>query len=348
MASNLPCRRPVPRRAAQREAGGGRARWAASGPLLLLFGTLVACGGRRGDAEPDLSKVQSSYLPAGSGAAPTAAASATVVTQEPFALVGTAATATVTFDVAGTEQSVAIPLDQAAIRAGDLRTLAFVIGHVKLQTKAVRDGAGATAGFAERVLSSLLKDPTGGIPQIFLESQSVGDVSGVLDQPGATATGTWIGVLQVGDRQVDVDAGIRVTRTDADHVAVDSDKPVMFELSALGLDGARLGVGPSVRVTLHVELTRAQGELPTFVRTPVTLQRMGEMRQRMDDEINDFEKTRERLRAEGLSEAAINALSEEDYERMRARARETYEKWKSKNEVVVPPPEVPRQGAAPR
>jgi hypothetical protein len=256
-------------------------------------------------------------------------------------MIGTAATATVTFDLAGSRPSVTIPLDQAAIRAGDLRTLAFVIGHVKLQTKALADGPGATPGFAERVLTSMVKDATGGVPQIFLESQNIGEITGVLDQPGATASGTWIGVLQVGDRQVDVDAGVRVTRTDADHVTVDTAAPVELELAALGLDGGRVGVGPKVSVALHVELARAQGELPTFIRTPVTLQRMGEMRQRMDDEVNDFEKTRARLRAEGMSEAAINALSEEDYEKMRARARETYEKWKAKNEIVPPPPETP-------
>jgi hypothetical protein len=256
-------------------------------------------------------------------------------------MVGTAATATVTFDVGGARPSVVLPLDQAAIRAGDLRTLAFVIGHVKLQTKALADGPGATPGFAERALASLLKDPTGGIPQIFLESHNVGEITGVLDQPGATASGTWIGVLQVGDRQVDVDAALRVTRADQDHVVVETAAPVEFELAELGLDGGRIGAGPKVAVTLRVELARAQGELPTFIRTPVTLQRMGEMRQRMDDEVNDFEKTRARLRAEGMSEAAINALSEEDYEKMRARARETYEKWKTKNEIVLPPPETP-------
>lgn len=295
--------------------------WSRRAALILTL-----AGGRWGSREEAPARAEPHNIYDENSGPDLSGYEATTAPREPMAYLGKGLDLQVTSTIGGAAVVHHLQLEQAGIRIGDVPSLDHPLGTVKIDPLTLTtDG---NADWAKVILDRSLRDSEGSPIQIFLEVHSVGDMNGRLDPGGSTATGTVLGRLQVGDRQVDVDFKARFRRPDADHLTVETAEPWTIDLHDLSWDrqlgvlAARLGaaVEPTIAVALRLDLERFDGPLPTFVRTPVTIQTMEEVRDRIDEEYDDFDILKYRLAQQGESDQMIKRLTPEAFARMQAAA----------------------------
>ena len=231
----------------------------------------------------------------------------------------------VTAQVDGDAFVVRIPADLAAFRTANVHTLDYPIGYVRFDPLALDAGdPGWNAGLVDAGFRRL-----GSPIQLFYDSRSVGDLVGRLASDGAEATGTILGEIHVDDRQIEValparfqrKAGAGVTVT-VENASLDL-REVAYQ-SRLAAVAAAIGakqVDPVVRLDVTLELARFEDDtkpLPTFVRTPVTVNTVGEVVSRFKEEAaaNPVERMRTRMAAAGMPEGMYADLDDEQLQKL--------------------------------
>jgi hypothetical protein len=269
--------------------------------------------------------------------------------KELMLLVGSRLELAVQVEVGGVTENCRFPLDQAGFQIGDVPTLTHPIGHIKVDTLGF---ACQNEALGKKLLDGWLRDKESAPIQVFFEISSVGHLQTKLTPGSAPVTAKVLGRIQVDSHQEDVDVLARFTRPDADHLVIDTVAPVEVGLDAFARDSqllatvARVGqpIAPRVRFFMHLELERATTGLPTFVRTGVMVQTMEQIRQKIDDQNDDYDVMRARMRNQGVSEEALKGISRE----MFMKAQEIQRRFKANGgTIVLPPPEELPDGAVP-
>lgn len=250
----------------------------------------------------------------------------TAAPKEPMALVGKGLDLQLRATVGGQPVTLKMPLELAAIRIGDVPTLSFPLGNVKVDPIAL--SVVEQPGWARVIADRAFRDTEGSPVQVFFEVHSVGQMKGNLSGPGTTATGVVLGRLQIGDRQQEIDFPAIFRRVDANNLTVETSGPVKLDLLEFNWQDrlSRLGsklkaaVASQVEITLRLDLERTEGPLPTFVHTPVTVQTMEAVRERIDAEYDDYDILRHRMQQGGGAEGLLDRISPEDFARMQAAA----------------------------
>jgi hypothetical protein len=279
--------------------------------VLLAVGT--ACGGGEDAPEgaaPAEEAPKGQFLPK---EVTTTAMEAATQLREPGKFVAEAGEFTVEVPVDRDTWKLALGLDVVALRLGDVPTLDYPIGFVKLDPLSL-DGGDPTR---DRTIVDVLLRNQGSPIQIFFDVHSVGEMKGRLPATGGSATGRVLGTLQIDDRQHDVDVIAHFERKDEEHLVLQIE-PFDLPLDEMGLTPrlqalakvlGKKHVGSTARVHGSVGLIAFHGtQLPTFARTPVTINRVEEFRQRLDDEIDDAEATRQKLLRTGTSGVVADSL----------------------------------------
>lgn len=216
---------------------------------------------------------------------------------------------TVTFDV-----------ELAAFQIGDVPTLAHPIGFVKLNPLSLK---GSDPSWEKAVLDTVFRR-FGSPVQLTYESHSVADMQGRLTGVGTHASGKAVGNLQVDDRQLDVTLNVSVDRLTETTLTLRL-LPSELDVSTLALDAyldplARQLGGPISRKGIlsgTVELKRFDGDLlPSFVRTPVTVQSVAEVVRKIDAEHSDIEAARATLANAGVPEDVAATVTQKNMEQM--------------------------------
>lgn len=242
--------------------------------------------------------------------------------KEPARLSTRTGSLTATWTLGGQAVRFVAPIDQVSFRIGDLPTLDYPIGHVKV------DGQRVTSPdrpeWAQPLMDTLLSDY--GTPvQVFFDVSSVTDMVGVLDEPGAEAAGLVLGGLQVNDRKLETTLGAQFTRTDSG-VTIEIPR---FEVALADLVltekaqefAQKIQVGdPGSQVVIEgtLEVPWFAGQtLPSFMRVPVTVQRAREIEEKIGAMVPDHVAARRRLSAYGLPDKFLDRLNltEESYQK---------------------------------
>ncbi len=222
------------------------------------------------------------------------------------------------------------PVDQVSFRIGDVPTLEFPIGHVKVKPDGLAspDKPDWAAPFRELVLTSY------GTPvQVFFDVSSVTDVVGRLEGPGSEAAGIVLGGLQVNDRKLETTFGAQFLRTERGiTVTVTGFEAAVADLAleeSVAAFARKVGAGTpgatfSIAGTLEVPWFTGD-VMPSFVRFPVTVQRAREIEIMIDQDVPDTVAAKRRLAAIGIPDALLNRLdnlTEESYQKAEAYMRD--------------------------
>lgn len=292
-------------------------------PILMV---ISACGGsnsaRRAaseDAEPEKPWVRA--------ATTGAALQAGTYTAEPMRFVAQSGVFTLEVEMAGKPmQAFTIQPEQVAMRLGDVATLDHPVGHVKFDALSL---SGQDEGIAEAITDRVLRN-LGAPVQLIFDVHSIGDMQGRLVGEGGTAKGKVLGTLQIDARQEHLTLEVLFERR-ANNVLAAEVTPFTLDLQPYALHthldalakaiGVR-SVAPQVRISGSLELVEfiSDGPLPTFVRTPITVNTVDEIRARLDEEVDDFEAQKAALRRQGMSERDVNGMTREAFEAQRALA----------------------------
>lgn len=221
----------------------------------------------------------------------------------------------------GTRRTFGFDVELAAIRVADVPTLEYPAGWVRLDTLSL---TGEPAGWIKPITSGLLRS-LGAPIQLVFDVQSIGAFTGRLREPGARIEAQILGRLQIGDRALDVSFPGVVTRPDADRLEVTIGAfDVPLDEVALGDAVDQLEkalrvrrIDHTVSVSGRVALTRlADGALPSFVRTPLTIQSVDEVRAKLDAAVDRSDVQRIRLERTGYEEDALRYVPEDALRRL--------------------------------
>lgn len=269
--------------------------------------------------------------------------------KELMLLAGTRLELAVQVEVGGVTENCRFPMDQAGFQIGDVPTLAYPIGHIKVNTLGF---ACQNEALGKKLLDGWLRDKESAPIQVFFEVNSIGRLQTRLTPGSAPVTSKVLGRIQVDSHQQDVEVLARFTRPDADHLVIDTVAPVEVGLDAFARDSqllatvAKVGqpISPKIKFFMHLELEKATTGLPTFVRTGVMVQTMEQIRQKIDDQNDDYDVMRARMLNQGVSEESLRGVSRE----MFMKAQEIQRRFKANGgTIVLPPPEELSEGAVP-
>lgn len=224
--------------------------------------------------------------------------------------------------VAGKPVTLTFDVELASFQIGDVPTLDHPIGFVKLGTLSLKS---TNSAWDALIIDNVLRR-SGSPIQLTFESHSIADMQGRLTGLGTHATGRAIGNLQVDDRQLDTTLNVAVDRLTETTLSVRL-LPSEIDLSTLALEdyltatGKLLGGAISRKGMLSgtLELKKFEGtSMPTFARTPVTVQSVAEVVKKIDAEHSDLEAAHIKLLRAGVSPEMVNELSDENLEQMEA------------------------------
>lgn len=284
---------------------------------------LAACGTSTVEApkkEPTANVFLPAEEPAPSGALPPTA-------PEPIGLVYDSGAVRVTVVVGAEETHHEVGVELAALRLADVATLQYPIGYLKLnvtQWKSVEHPEWGTL-----FVDNWLRDevgPKGPPVQAFVDLSTIGQPTGRVKVGGPPVEADVLGSIQVGDRRQDVEIPVRFTRPDEDHLVMEVARPVHVQLAGFARDkftaalGAALGAAVGGEVKLEGRLVFKQFEgvaLPNFVRTPVTVATVSEVRERLDRAVDHFDIAQQRAQASGIDPALQEKVSREGLEKMK-------------------------------
>lgn len=285
----------------------------------LLVG-LVACGGGSGaDADGGGAVVK----PWVKTAQTADALNEANLARESMRFVTDGGSVTMTFAVDRRPVVATMGVEQVALRIGDVPTLDLPLGYVKLDTMTFSSGDELRDKFVQALA---LRDLGAPIHVVF-DPSSVGGVVGRLTEPGSEARGEVVGTLQIGTRQEAIGLPARFTRTTPEKLTIDLGP---FDLNlgdfamepALDAVAAAIGarhIAREVTIAGRIQLVAFLddgAQLPGFVRTPVTVETVTEIKERLDRDVDDVDALKMRLRAAGLSDAALKGITTESLEKM--------------------------------
>ncbi len=279
-----------------------------------IFAGMIGCGSL-GRGEPDAEPVQKPWVKSVTAADPRLAA---VEARETQRFVASSGAVDVAFELGRRKLVGHMLVEKSALKVGDVPTLEHVIGYVKFDTTTFTTGDEIT----DKVLQSLVLRDLGAPVHIVFDANSVGSMVGRLSGDGSTATGEILGTLQFDTRQFAVDLPARFRRVDAAHIEVqmgpfDLDLKEyavdrQFNAAAVALGERTIGTTVTVSGTLSLEaFTDENAPMPGFVRTPLTVNTVDELRAIIDRDVDNGEATRMQLLAAGLPEGVIGGMSAE-------------------------------------
>lgn len=222
--------------------------------------------------------------------------------------------------IAGKPVTLTFDVELAAFQVADVPTLEHPIGFVKLGALSLKSSNSAW----DKILVDTVFRRSGSPIQLTFESHSVGDMQGRLTGLGTHASGRAIGNIQVDDRQLDLTLNVTVDRLTDTTLTVHV-LPSEVDVSTLGLDsylttaGQALGGAISRKGMLSgtVELKKFDGgQMPTFARTPVTVQSVSEVVQKLDAEHTDLEAAKLRMVRAGVDQEMVEGLKDEQLDVM--------------------------------
>lgn len=279
-----------------------------------IFAGMIGCGSL-GRGEPDAEPVQKPWVKSVTAADPRLAA---VEARETQRFVASSGAVDVAFELGRRKLVGHMLVEKSALKVGDVPTLEHVIGYVKFDTTTFTTGDEVT----DKVLQSLVLRDLGAPIHIVFDANSVGSMVGRLSGDGATATGEILGTLQFDTRQFAVELPARFRRTDAAHIDVQMG-PFDLDLTQYAIDrqlnaaavalGERtMGLTVTVSGMLSLEaFTDENAPMPGFVRTPLTVNTVDELRAILDRDIDNGEAMRMHLLAAGLPESVIGGMTAE-------------------------------------
>lgn len=225
-----------------------------------------------------------------------------------------------TTTIAGKPITLTFDVELAAFQVADVPTLDHPIGFVKLGALSLKSSNPAW----DKTLLDTIFRRDGSPIQLTFESHSVGDMQGRLTGLGTHASGRAVGNIQVDDRQLDLTLNVTVDRL-TDTTLTIHVLPSDVDVSTLGLGsylttaGKALGGAISTKGLLSgtLELKKFDGgQMPTFARTPVTVQTVSEVVQKLDAEHSDLEAAKLRLVRGGVDQEMVEGLKEDQLDVM--------------------------------
>jgi len=235
-----------------------------------------------------------------------------------------------TFTFGGKSVRMTAPVEQISMRLGDVPSLEYPIGHVKLDATQV--GIEAHPDWVEPFEKTVLTSY--GTPiQIFFDVASVTDMVGSLDGPGSEAAGIVLGGIQANDTKLETTIPAAFTRTEAG-LDIDIQR---FEVRAADLRlaeplatfASKVGAGKpgdTFAISGQLSLPYFTGAtLPTFVRVPVTISRARDIEIMVDESVGELDAAKRRLQAHGFDAAWFKKrnLDDETLERNRKYAEKS-------------------------
>ena len=199
-----------------------------------------------------------------------------------------------------------IALEMSGVRIGDVPTLEYPVGFVRFDPLSVTSQEGWDKLLIDSVFRRL-----GSPVQIVFDLSSVGEMQGRLVGAQSQAKGQVLGTIQFDDRRTDVVFDAVFSRTELGVIEVEA---VPFKINIedfkmdLFLDSFKRKAGirkidPMVEVEGSLTLKEFTGEqLPSFIRTPVVVMTVDEMRQKIDDEVDNAEARYDAAWRQGIEE----------------------------------------------
>lgn len=235
--------------------------------------------------------------------------------------------------VGGKPFTATFTVELAAFQVADVPTMEHPIGFVKLDTLSLKSSNPAW----DKVLVDSIFRRSGSPIQLTFESHSIADMQGRLTGLGTHATGRSIGNIQVDDRQLDVVLNVALDRLTETTLSVQI-LPSEIDVSTLALGpflataGKSIGGAISTKGMLSgtLELKKFDGNaMPTFARTPVTVQSVAEVVRKIDAEHTDLEAAKLRMVKAGIDEQMVEGLTDENLQQMEA-IRKKYDREAAK------------------
>lgn len=288
-------------------------------PFAVILALAVACGG---DAPTTTADDAAAAAPAENADKPwvkpefsAEAMQAAASTRESMRFVADGGEFIVTTLIDGKPVRWSLGLDKVAMRIADVPTLEYPIGYVKVDPLTLELDDGGKATWPKVAIDTVFRR-LGAPVQVFFDVQSVTELEGRLIPPDGAAKGTMIGVLQVADRQHDVSMPIKMAR---DEGTIEVELPAFALTTAdIGFDddlaklASKLGVRIGDQITIEggVKLVSFDGEaLPTFVRTPVTVNTVDSIREKLEAEVTSEDRVRHHMEAQGVDPRALERMT---------------------------------------
>lgn len=263
---------------------------------------------------------------------PAAAGAATSNAPEPIGLVYESGSVRVTITVGAEETHHEVGVELAVLRLADVATLQYPTGYLKLDV--LRWTSMEHPEWGPQVVNHWLRDevgPKGPPVQAFFDLSTIGQPTGRITVAGAPVEADLVGSIQVDDRRQDIELPVRFTRPDEDHLVMELTRPVRVDLTSFArgeftaaLAGA-LGaaVNPEVKLEGKVVFKQFEGvALPNFVRTPVTVATVAEVRERLDRAVDHYDIAQQRAEASGIDPTLQEKVSMEGLEKMQQGLRD--------------------------
>ncbi|MCB9681879.1 MAG: hypothetical protein H6733_10440 [Alphaproteobacteria bacterium] len=214
-------------------------------------------------------------------------------------------------------------LDLVAVNIGDIQTLAFPKGYVKFDPLSLQSDLGGQNKLAITTLFRRQGSPI----QIFFQIDSFTELQGRLAEAGSTVKAHALGMIQVDDKERPTDFDVLIERPTLDTLTVEvpgfdvplQDLGLTDPIATLWTALGRKDVPTVAHISGSVALTAFTGEqLPTFVRTPVTVATVSEIVEKIDREVDDYEAEVARMRASGVPEEVIKHFDRTTFEAQNA------------------------------
>lgn len=288
----------------------------------LLGCGLVACGGRTSASTPEPPPANV-FLPPDPVAADPGS-----VPAEPMGFAAFEGILGVGVTVGGRTTRHTVGVEQASLRFGDVRTLQYPIGHIKVDPTTWQSLD--EPSWSASIVDLWFKDVHGAPVQVFFDFGSFTEVTEGLTPGGPPRDTVVLGSVQIDSRKQDFDARVRVSRPEAErlHLQIIGEAPL--DLSGFARDAASAALGKALggaiggRVTLSGELDLPRWRelaMPSFVRTAVTMATVQEVREAVKDEVDRFEMSREGAEAAGMDEHILDMADRDAFNRMERQLR---------------------------
>ncbi|MCB9664242.1 MAG: hypothetical protein H6732_09025 [Alphaproteobacteria bacterium] len=317
---------------------------------LCLLVALSACGGGEAEApaEPEAPRALNEGKPWVSPERTVEAMQAAADTRETLRYVSDGGTVDVVARFDGTARTFTFDVQQAAIRIADVPTLEYPSGWVRLDTLSI---TGDPERWIKPITQGVLRS-LGAPLQLVFDVQSIGAFTGRLQEPGSRVEARVLGRLQVGDRAVEVSFPGVISRPGAERLEVELGA-IDLALDELGLSDAVEALEDTlkvrridhvVQVSGRVALSQFTGDaLPSFVRTPLTIQSVEEVREKLEAQVDRAEVQRLRLSRTGYDEETLDMLPRDALRRIEEARRRKAEGGPSVFEGM----EIPAEKAEP-
>lgn len=214
---------------------------------------------------------------------------------------------TSTWTFGGKKVEVTAEVQQISMRIGNLPTLDYPIGHVRLDSTKI--SIPSHQEWVEPFEKTVLTNYSTPI-QLFFDVSSVADMVGTLDAPGSEAAGLVLGGLQANDTKLETTVPASFTRTEEGlRVEVRAFEVPLADLrldEATAAFAAEVGAGtpgPTVSISGTLEFPYFTGmTLPNFVRVPVTISRARDIEDKIDEEVSEVDAAKRRLSVYGFDD----------------------------------------------